>query len=108
MKYGLPYKEVIFNTKAQEIVNKVISYRHRWTRGQIRSGIQSNRSSEIAWLGDRELLSMLLRMIKKINEDARWNLKITGVEPVQYGRYGEGDFYDRHKDKHAQPVKGNV
>ena len=54
MKYGLPYKEVIFNTKAQEIVNKVISYRHRWTRGQIRSGIQSNRSSEIAWLGDRE------------------------------------------------------
>ncbi|BCU99525.1 MAG: hypothetical protein CM15mV28_0930 [Thaumasvirus sp.] len=93
MNYGLPYKEVIFNTKAQEIVNKVISYRHRWTRGQIRSGIQSNRSSEIAWLGDRELLSMLLRMIKKINEDARWNLKITGVEPVQYGRYGEGDFY---------------
>ena len=108
MKYGLPYKEVIFNTKAQVIVNKVISYRHRWTRGQIRSGIQSNRSSEIAWLGDRELLSMLLRMIKKINEDARWNLKITGVEPVQYGRYGEGDFYDWHIDEHAQPINGNV
>ena len=89
MKYGLPYKEVIFNTKAQVIVNKVISYRHRWTRGQIVSGTKSNRSSEIAWLGDRELLAMLLRMIKKINEDARWNLKITGVEPVQYGRYGE-------------------
>ncbi len=106
MNYGLPYKEVIFNTKAQNIVNKVISYRHNWTRGQIRSGVQSNRSSEIAWLGDRELLSMLLRMIKKINEDARWNLKITGVEAVQYGRYGEGDFYDWHIDQHPQPVKG--
>ena len=108
MKYGLPYKEVIFNTKAQVIVNKVISYRHRWTRGQIVSGTKSNRSSEIAWLGDRELLAMLLRMIKKINEDARWNLKITGVEPVQYGRYGEGDFYDWHIDEHAQPINGNV
>ena len=51
---------------------------------------------------------MLLRMIKKINEDARWNLKITGVEPVQYGRYGEGDFYDWHIDEHAQPINGNV
>ena len=77
MKYGLPYKEVVFNRKALELVIKVISYKHNWTRGEISNGTKSNRSSEIAWLGDRELLAMLLRMVKKINIDSHWNLSIT-------------------------------
>ena len=108
MKYGLPYKEVVFNRKALELVIKVISYKHNWTRGEISNGTKSNRSSEIAWLGDRELLAMLLRMVKKINIDSRWNLSITGVEAVQFGKYGEGDFYGWHIDEHKQPVNGNV
>ena len=108
MKYGLPYKEVVFNRKALELVVKVISYKHNWIRGEISNGTKSNRSSEIAWLGDRELLAMLLRMVKKINIDSRWNLSITGVEAVQFGKYGEGDFYGWHIDEHKQPVNGNV
>ena len=104
MKYGLPYKEVVFNRKALELVVKVISYKHNWTRGEISNGTKSNRSSEIAWLGDRELLAMLLRMVKKINIDSRWNLSITGVEAVQFGKYGEGDFYGWHIDN---GVKGS-
>ena len=98
MKYGLPYKEVVFNRKALELVVKVISYKHNWTRGEISNGTKSNRSSEIAWLGDRELLAMLLRMVKKINIDSRLNLCITGVEAVQFCKYGEGDFYGLHID----------
>ena len=92
MNYGLYFKEVVFNRAAMQIVNRVVSENHNWSRGQVHNGIQSNRSSEIAWVGDKELLSMLLRMVKRINKDARWNLNITGMEAVQFGKYGVGDF----------------
>ena len=47
-------QEVIFNTKAQDIVNKVISYRHNGLEDKFVTESNHNRSSEIAWLGDRE------------------------------------------------------
>ena len=108
MNYGLYYKEVVFNRAAMQIVNRVVSENHNWSRGHVHNGIQDNRSSEIAWVGDRELLSMLLRMVKSVNKQARWNLNITGMEAVQYGKYGVGDFYDWHVDQHPHPVKGLV
>ena len=108
MNYGLYYKDVVFNRQAMNIVNRVLSGDLNWERGKIFNSRQSNRSSEIAWIGDRELLSMLLRMVKKINHDAHWNLSITGVEAVQYGIYGKDDFYDWHVDQHPKPVRGAV
>ena len=108
MNYGLQYKTVVFNQKAMEIVNRVISYKHKWNKGVVQTGNQSNRSSKTAWLGDRELLAMLLRMVKKVNIDSRWNLNVTGIEAVQYGKYGEGDFYGWHMDQHPEPVRGVV
>ena len=92
MNYGLYYKEVVFNRRAMEIVNRIISANYKWSQGNIHNGIQSNRSSQIAWVGDKELLSILLRMVKQINRQAHWNLNITGMEAVQYGKYGTGDF----------------
>ena len=100
MNYGLYYKEVQFNRQAMDIVRRAISGDLKWIKGEIHNSLKSNRSSEIAWLGDQDLLTMLLRMQKKINRDAGWNLKIDGVEPVQFGIYGEGDFYDWHVDQH--------
>ena len=108
MNYGLYYKEVVFNRRAMEIVNRIISANYKWSQGNIHNGIQSNRSSQIAWVGDKELLSMLLRMVKQINRQAHWNLNITGMEAVQYGKYGTGDFYDWHVDQHPKPVRGLV
>ena len=109
MNYGLFYKEVSFNRDAMNIVRKAISSPDlKWKKGSIHNSSRDTRSSEVAWLGDRDLLTMLLRMQKKINRDARWNLKIDGVEPVQFGIYGKGDFYDWHVDQHPHPVKGLV
>ena len=108
MNYGLYYKEVQFNRQAMDIVRRAISGDLKWVKGEIHNSLKSNRSSEIAWLGDKDLLTMLLRMQKKINRDAGWNLKIDGVEPVQFGIYGEGDFYDWHVDQHPRPVRGKV
>ena len=109
MNYGLFYKEVVFNKDAMNIVRRAISSPDlNWKKGTIHNSSRDTRSSEIAWVGDRELLSMLLRMQKKINRDAKWNLNITGIEPVQFGIYGEGDFYDWHVDQHPTPVRGNV
>ena len=102
MNYGLYYKEVVFNAKRMQVVNKALSGENfNWSRGDVHNGIQDNRSSEVAWVRDRELLIMLLRMVKSVNRSAHWNLNITGVEAVQYGVYGPvGDFYDWHVDQH--------
>jgi PKHD-type hydroxylase len=109
MNYGLYFKEVTFNKRAMDIVRTAISSSDlKWKKGTLHNSNKDTRSSEIAWLGDRDLLSMFLRMQKRVNVDAKWNLNITGIEPVQFGIYGEGDFYDWHVDQHPTPVKGNV
>jgi PKHD-type hydroxylase len=109
MNYGLYFKEVVFNRQAMDIVRAATSSPNlEWKKGTLHNSSKDTRSSEIAWIGDRELLSMLLRMQKKINNDAKWNLNITGIEPVQFGIYGKGDFYDWHVDQHPTPVRGVV
>ena len=109
MNYGLYFKEVVFNRQAMDIVRVAISSPDlKWRKGTLHNSSKDTRSSEIAWVGDRELLSMLLRMQKKVNKDAKWNLNITGIEPVQFGIYGKGDYYDWHVDQHPIPVRGNV
>ena len=35
-------------------------------------------------------------------------LKIGGIEPVQYGIYEPGGTYNWHVDQHPKPVRGNV
>tara|TARA_B100001996_G_C18644241_1_gene586764 strand:- start:76 stop:678 length:603 start_codon:yes stop_codon:yes gene_type:complete len=66
------------------------------------------RNSTIAWIQDPSLYTLLLNMVAKINKSAGWNFKITGVEPIQYGLYPVGGFYDWHLDQHQKPVKGQV
>jgi len=108
MNYGLYYKEVEFNQQAIKVVRNAISGDLNWDKGQLHSSRRSTRSSEVAWLGDKDLLVMLLRMVKSVNRSSHWNLNIAGIEPVQFGVYGEGDFYDWHVDQHPKPVRGMV
>ena len=108
MNYGLFYKEVSFNKQSINIVRKAISQDLKFTKGELHSSQRSTRSSEVAWVRDMDLLSMLMRMSKQINRSANWNLNLAGIEPVQFGIYGEGDFYDWHVDQHPKPVRGMV
>ena len=108
MNYGNFYKEVSFNNQSINIVRKAISQDLKFTKGELHSSHRSTRSSEVAWVRDMDLLSMLMRMSKQINRSANWNLNLAGIEPVQFGIYGEGDFYDWHVDQHPKPVRGMV
>ena len=108
MNYGNFYKEVSFNNQSISIVRKAISQDLKFTKGELHSSHRSTRSSEVAWVRDMDLLSMLMRMSKQINRSANWNLNLAGIEPVQFGIYGEGDFYDWHVDQHPKPVRGMV
>ena len=108
MNYGLFYKEVSFNRQSIDTVRKAISQDLKFTKGELYSSHRSTRSSEVAWVRDMDLASMLMRMSKQINRSANWNLNLVGIEPVQFGIYGEGDFYDWHVDQHPKPVGGMV
>ncbi len=108
MNYGLYYKEVEFNQQAIKVVRNAISGDLDWDKGQLHSSRRSTRSSEVAWLVDKNLLIMLLRMVKSVNRSSHWNLNIAGIEPVQFGVYGKDDFYDWHVDQHPKPVRGMV
>ena len=110
MNYGLSYKEVSFNKESIGTVKKAIATENlNWQAGQLHGqSTQTNRDSDIAWMRDPALLSMLIRMCGQVNKSANWNLKIGGVETVQFGSYGEGGFYDWHIDQHPQVVQGAV
>ena len=41
-------------------------------------------------------------MALKINSYVKWNFNIVGVEPLQFGIYPEGGFYDWHMDEHPE------
>jgi len=110
MNYGLFYKVVSFNQFSVRTVHSAIQNTNlEWNEGKLYNQTTAvKRQTDVAWINDRNFLSMLLRMVKQINRSARWNLNITGVEPVQFGSYGEGGFYDWHIDQHPKIIKGTV
>lgn len=110
MNYGLYYKQVNFNRASIATVQKAITTATlEWETGRLyNQKTGTKRMTDVAWMRDRDLLSMLLRMVKQINRGAHWNLNITGVEPVQFGSYGEGGFYDWHIDQHPKVMNGVV
>jgi len=99
--YGEPYREVVFNESAMKQVYRSISKTDlKWQDAQLNNSDNPIRKSEIAWLNDRSLLTMLFSMCQQVNKDAGWNLAINHVEPVQFGIYPEGGHYSWHADQH--------
>ena len=66
MNYGNYYKEVSFNKQSINIVRKAISQDLKFTKGELHSSQRSTRSSEVAWVRDMDLLSMLMRMSNRL------------------------------------------
>ena len=65
MNYGLYYKEVEFNRHSINTVRNAISGDLDWKKGTIHGSHKSTRSSEIAWVRDMNLLSMLMLFINQ-------------------------------------------
>lgn len=110
MNYGHFYKIVKFNSHSMSIVRSAINKSDlQWDAGKLyNQDNNTKRNTDVAWVKDRDLLLTLLGMVKSINRDAKWNLNITGVEPVQFGSYGIDGFYDWHIDQHPKIIQGVV
>ena len=104
MNYGTMYEVVKFNETALNDIKRAISSQElEWEEGLLEGDKKSQtRKSDIAWIKDQNLVNNFLQTAQGVNRKARWNLNITHIEPIQFGSYPAGGFYDWHLDQHAQ------
>ena len=66
------------------------------------------RESKIIFLDDRkypEIFHDLFVMVDEYNKDiSQWRYDISSIEPLQYGVYPKGGFYDWHIDSYESPI----
>ena len=66
------------------------------------------RESKIIFLDDRkypEIFHDLFVMVDEYNKDiSQWGYDICSIEPLQYGVYPKGGFYDWHIDSYESPI----
>ena len=103
MRYGCPYKIIDFDTRALQIIKRAISNSNlKWEDGDVPEAKgRTPRKSEVTWINDNNLNQLLLEACDYVNRSC-WNIKIEGVEPVQFGIYPAGGFYDWHVDQHSK------
>ena len=58
----------------------------------------SVRDSEIVWLDDPWILDLIMPYVERANKEAGWNFQFRHAESLQFTKYGEGQFYDWHRD----------
>jgi len=107
IKYGAPFMHITFPLHIMNSVRRAISEtKLDWQESRIVNDQKDNvenkslRSSEQVWIRDYKLNSELLSLVRDISRTAEWFLNVTDVEPVQFGMYPEGGFYDWHVDQH--------
>lgn len=106
MRYGCPYKVITFDEQSINLIKRGINNTDLvWEDSIVEDGVSDTlpRQSEVAWINDKHIDNLLLKYAQWVNSNCNWNLKITGVEPVQFGSYPVGGYYDWHVDQHAKP-----
>jgi PKHD-type hydroxylase len=89
-----------------EICNSLITRfsEENYENGLVGSGTAGTfnkkvRDADRQWATKGDLVECILtRFIMQANQEALWNFDITEPEPVQIGRYKEGQFYNQHID----------
>ena len=101
MRYGSPYKIIEFDARALRKINRAINNNPmEWEKGVVPEAKgRVLRKSEVTWINDESVDNILLEACDYCN-NGNWGLDIQGVEPVQFGIYPEGGFYDWHVDQH--------
>jgi PKHD-type hydroxylase len=108
MRYGCPYKVIQLDDQSMNLVRRAInSTELSWEESSVHYEVSNRkpRQSEVAWINDRYLDNLLLKYAQYVNTGCGWNLNITDIEPVQFGSYPVGGFYDWHVDQHSVPEK---
>ena len=101
MRYGSPYKIINFDTRSMNKIKRAMnSIKREWETGVVPEAKgRVLRKSEVTWINDETVNGLLLEACDYCN-NGNWDLDIKGVEPVQFGIYPEGGFYDWHVDQH--------
>ena len=115
MNHAIPYKIIDVPKPTLNLLKQTISSTDlEWHEGiTIENSYTyykrtSPRSSEISWITDKKCRDEFLKMALNVNKYVKWNFNIVGVEPLQFGIYPEGGYYDWHMDEHSKPHRGNV
>jgi PKHD-type hydroxylase len=69
--------------------------------------MRAARDSTIALFPDREphawLVERVANIVGQVNRQS-WQFAIEGLEPMQFGAYGAGQYYDWHMDLGSEPA----
>lgn len=90
----LPLKEAMLGRKAT------------WQDGSTK-WLKTARDSRVGWLEDPPIMNMFFDMADQANHEAKWNLNIDFLEPLQYTVYERDGHYDWHVDQHEEPNAQN-
>ena len=101
MRYGSQYIEYKFSESALEVVNNAIKINENLLQKALvgDSSDPNVRKGNIKWINDPKLYRVLDDIMGVVNKDSEWNLRITNIEPIQYGIYDVGDYYNWHNDQ---------
>tara|TARA_B100002019_G_C21213832_1_gene570854 strand:- start:741 stop:1286 length:546 start_codon:yes stop_codon:yes gene_type:complete len=62
-----------------------------------------SRSTKVAWIKDKDILSTFLEYAQAANKNAGWDFHLDMIEPLQYAEYSVEDEFGWHVDQHNKP-----
>ena len=114
MQYGDFYKIIEFHDDVIKQIDNAISnmdlqFKKSLINNNSLKGRDANlRISKQAWIQEVSFCNSFYEFGLKINKLCEWNFDIKGIEPIQYGIYGDGGKYDWHIDQMRKPLQGSV
>ena len=113
MKYGNLYRIIEFNEDVIKKIDETISKMDlpiedsKIMKKNPSSKDPNLRISKQAWIKEVTFLKSFYEIGQKINKLCHWNFDIKGMEPIQFGIYGEGGKYDWHVDQSSTTLLKN-
>ena len=114
MQYGDFYKIIEFHEDViKKIDNAILNMDLKIEKSLLNEDSLSGRDPKLrisnqAWINEASFCKSFYDFGQKINKLCQWNFDIKGIEPIQFGIYGEGGKYDWHVDQSNKPFKGSV
>lgn len=92
------YCDAVINRAAEERVHKAEVGNTALKQGGVVD--KQHRDTNVQWLNDKfEPISLLLfNYALRANNNAKWFVDVSGIEPIQIGQYKDGGFYNTHQD----------
>jgi PKHD-type hydroxylase len=101
-KLKIDTRGVTFGDKHKQENKNSIPQFEKSNQQLIKEGISKEdvyvRDSEVAWLNDKWIYDLIVPIVKRANEESKWNFEIDSEEQIQFTTYTPGGFYSWHSD----------